>query len=487
MKNKKELVLDVILLLFLTLGFFWRVLFENKFLFFGQNLIPWYTKFYYLSIRDNFLPLAIKEFGFSIFYPTNFILSLFINLTKNMDLGFRLLEFCSILHFFLVSLFTYFLIRYGVRLSRYASLFGAICFAFSGIFVTHILNFSFFYSITWLPLILLFYLRGLDSNKKSNFIFSGLILGFSVFSGSLYGIYYSSLLLLSYSACVLFLDRRKNSLDLVLKTILVFISGWFMAGIYILLNYIYTGNPLFKDHLSYVAIDSNKNFFLSVLLPNLYIYFNGWWETRLYLGIPTLMFAFFAFTYIRKNKNVIYFAIVFLIFSAIVFILSKKILIEDTYLKLKPIMEFFDYPMRLRLLSNLSLIILACFGIDGFSLCIEENKARFLRAFFYLMAFFSIIVISIILPIYYTRVIVDLNTKTFIDINNLCWFFLIFIINLIVMSLAVLNRRKALLRIIIFLLVIDIFTYWSLSPVNYQYGYGWDIESPSAHYYIKDQ
>ena len=122
----REIIVDNLILLFLTIVFFWRVLFENKYLFFGDNLLSFYRQFYNLSVLKGFPLTLVKEFGLSVLYPTEFLISFLMHLSKDSNLGFRLIEMSLVFHFYLTSIFTYLLIRLGFNLNRLPSLFGAI-------------------------------------------------------------------------------------------------------------------------------------------------------------------------------------------------------------------------------------------------------------------------------------------------------------------------------------------------------------------------
>lgn len=478
----KSLLIDSIILFFLTIGFFWRVIFHNKFIFYGSDLIPGYSKLYSLSILNNFPASVIKSFDLSLFYPINFITSFIIHLTKDMNLGFRLIEFGFILHFFLLSIFTYLLIKRVYRLNRYASLFGAISFSFAGVFVTDILNFSFFYSITWLPLILLLYMSGLYKNRVAYVVLAGVVMGFTVLTNSSSAVFFSSLLILFHLLFSMFLENKIKISALIYNTSLFLFVGWLITGIYIFLNHRYYSVSVFSDSISYILIPNKMNFFVSMAVPELLPQFSYWWEVSIYLGIPVLIFAFAGLIVFREDKRIKYFAGLFLVFFSAFFLFSMKGIFLNLYFRTLPNLEFFNYPNRLRLLSNFALIMMACFAVDSFSCPLGEQNKKVFKRFILCIMTLLVLIIAFVLPNYYVETIVNSNNVTVSKLSSVCWFALLLFLNVITISLRVFKGSKQLLVVIIFLLVVDIFTFWSkMDPVSYKYGYGWDMKSPSAY------
>lgn len=486
MKNK-ESTIDISILFLLTIGFFWRAIFENKFLFFSKSLIPAYELLYSLSASEAFPLSVIKGINLSIFYPVNLIVSILINMTKNADLGFRLFEIGFIFHFFLLSAFTYLLLRLGFRLSRYASLFGAIAFAFGGVFVTHILNFPFYFSITWIPLIFLLYLKGLEDNKISFFVYGGLVMGLTVLSYSTYGIFYSSFLILSYFVFEMVFSNQIKISSLISKTLLMLFIGWLIGSAYMLINYFYRGIQVFEPE-SFISVPNKLFFYIPILSPNSQLISNYWWEISVYLGVPTVIFAVFALFYFKENKYTRFFVFNFIIFTLAFLFLSKEGFFLKQYFKFFPNFEFFNFPTRLRLLSSFSLIVISSFGIDSFNYQENMFKSRPIRYYIVVLIIFVVVCSGIFLPLHYVNEIITLSSSKLVYLNIFSWMLLIGVLNLIVLYLILAKRTKRLLIIILCLLTIDIFTYWSnLNPISYKYGYGWQMKSPSEWGVGKDK
>jgi hypothetical protein len=183
-----------------TLGFFWRVIFGGAFMPAGggdlaQFLFPTYT-FAAESLRRGILPLwnphlfggmpFVGDIQSGIFYPLNLVTFLI-----SSPLTFRDMEFLSVLHFFIAGAgmysylrFTIFDFRFAtIRLSRLASLAGAIAFEFSDLFITHFGNLNLIATIAWMPLVLLFYQRAITDRRATFAIVSGILLAIAFHAG----------------------------------------------------------------------------------------------------------------------------------------------------------------------------------------------------------------------------------------------------------------------------------------------------------------
>ncbi|MFC1646006.1 hypothetical protein ACFL2Y_02375 [Candidatus Omnitrophota bacterium] len=491
MKNKENIT-DCLILFFLTIGFFWRVIFENKFLFFSKSLISAYERMYTISVSAKSFFSVVKAFDLSIFYPANLFTSLLIRFTHEVDLGFRFFEICFVAHFFLVAIFTYLLIKYGLRLSRYASLFGAIGFSFAGIFVTHILNFSFYFSLTWLPLIFLLYLKGFEKNRIRYLVLGGLIMGASVLSGSAYGIFYTSLVILAFFAYEAIFNKQIRISDLIGKTFMILFIGWFIGVVFILVDYFYNAIPIFRE-VFYVSVPKLISFYKPILFPNSYPFSENWWEINIYLGMSTLILAFASFVFLKERKQIRFFAFNFLIFTSLLLLVSKEGSFLDYYFKIFPNLDFFNFPTRMRVLSNFSLIVMSCFCIDALYNQLNRNKTKILKTYITLLAICVIVCMSILLPMHYVNEILSLDSsfkaafsvygpRKFIQMNIFFWLLLITIMSLAVFGLVLAKKSKKLIIGLIFLLVLDIFTYWSnLNPISYRYGDKWEMKPPSEY------
>ncbi|MBI5651630.1 MAG: YfhO family protein [Chloroflexi bacterium] len=183
-----------------TLGFFWRVIFGGAWMPAGggdlaQFLFPTYS-FAAEWLRHGVIPLwnphlfggmpFVGDIQSGIFYPLN-LLTFFIS----SPLTFRDMELLSILHFLIAGAGMYLYLRFTIydlrfrtlRLSRLASLAGALAFEFSDLFITHFGNLNLIATIAWMPLILLFYQRAITDRRASFTIISGILLATAFHAG----------------------------------------------------------------------------------------------------------------------------------------------------------------------------------------------------------------------------------------------------------------------------------------------------------------
>lgn len=485
-KNKKSMIkntfIDIFLLFLLTLGFFWRLLFENKFLFFGSHIKDWYFDLFKCSTSDNFFNFLKNVKDLNIFYPFNFVLSSFIHFNRNIDTGFRFFEIIFIMHFFMMAVFTYLLIKIALNLHRLSSIFGALSFAFSGVFVTHILDFSFFYSVTWMPLIFLFYLKSLKSNYKRNIIFSGIIMAISMLSGNSYGLFYISIIIMVYFLFGLTLPKLADRKKVFLNSFFILFLGLFLSSSFFKLNYLFKSKPIFEEVLYYIQLPGFKQFIISSILPDFYIRLSNWYEFFIYPGIVTLILSGLFVTVCDKSNENYKFFLIFSIVSLILFFgLSYKGILLDAYLSNVPALQFFNYPIRLRILFNFSLAITASFGMDVFVRAFKKSlEIIYIRYVIFITAIVTFLA-SIVLPVYYIKIIQEFNKIFIMRINNLSWLFIILFFTTLIMWVRVIDRRRIVLGIIlIFLLVVDIFSFWSdINPKEYMYGRDYEILAPS--------
>lgn len=140
---------------------------------FAKGVIPFWNPYTFVGMPF----FADLQVGF--FYPFNRILSLFIN---QQGLPVIALEAIIILHFLIAQINSYLLSRY-FKISSFGAIIGAISYSFSMLMVCHVIHPMIVYHLAWLPLILMFFMKGLEQRKISSAIISGIIFGFTMLSG----------------------------------------------------------------------------------------------------------------------------------------------------------------------------------------------------------------------------------------------------------------------------------------------------------------
>ena len=205
----------IILLLLLTILFFWNILLTRQFsLLTGEEEArQWYSWLHYcvINIKQGALPLwdpytgagssFPAEMQMGAFNPLNLLPAL-IPLSRKGVFSLQLFhQWYAFIHF-LAACFMFALIR-ELGLGRFSALIGGICFAFGG-FLIHTPWRHMYESAIWLPLIFLFFLRSLNAQSvKRTLLYasaSGLALGMTILAGGLHVTIMAALALVAFAA-----------------------------------------------------------------------------------------------------------------------------------------------------------------------------------------------------------------------------------------------------------------------------------------------
>jgi hypothetical protein len=136
------------------------------------------------------MPL-LASFSFHIIYPGNW---LYFFLPVKFTMGYQ-----YILHFCLMGIFFYYFAKH-LGLSRRAAFIGGLLYVFNGHFITLVYpgHGSKIFTITYLPLALMFLDRALDSRPLFNFTLMGLMVGLMFYGGHVQILFYCGLTLLLF-------------------------------------------------------------------------------------------------------------------------------------------------------------------------------------------------------------------------------------------------------------------------------------------------
>lgn len=206
-------------LLAATVLFYWKILLTGQFSLLADReavsqAYSWFH-FWIRSIRHGSLPIWDQysyaghsfagEMQTAAFYPLNFLLLLFpFNRLGVLSLATYHIWY-AFAHF-LGACFMYALVR-EFRLSRFAAVVAGICFSLGG-FVAHAGWPHILHSGIWLPLILLFLVRGMRAETRRrvlvNASISGLCLGLAILAGGLHIVIMEMLVIASAAAFVAF-------------------------------------------------------------------------------------------------------------------------------------------------------------------------------------------------------------------------------------------------------------------------------------------
>jgi len=383
MFNKKEIIF-IFVLIGITLLFFTKALFTNFAFGYGDLHRYFYPTRYFTasSIKEGILPLwnpylsagipCLAALQPAVFYPLSILTYIF-----PFFFGIKLF---IISHITLASIFTYLLIRH-FNVSKSGALISAITYGFGGFILSVVDMLTTLSSVTWTPLILLFYTKAISCSSIIYFILTGLFLGIQFLAGEPTQLYGSVIILtLWWSLTPKFnlrcLTPLLISIGLTLFQILPFLEMVSLStrtselkfaqatslslGAHELLNLVlpyFTGNFIEKNHF----------------------WFGQSWLESIYSGILPLLFAFIAIIFLQRKKIIFFFIGIILIF--LMLSLGRLFPIYELLYKYLPGFSMIRYPVKFFSGVALGGSILAGFGYDYLITNIKENGRRSLNLF----------------------------------------------------------------------------------------------------------
>ena len=380
--------LPILALIILVIIFFSKTLTGEEFFVtpdFGKSDILNYeypTKFFFAeSLKHGKLPLWNPQIATGYpqqatitgnYNPINLILFYFLPSPQAFNLGLAMA-------FLTAGIFTFLYCR-ALRLSAVASLFTAISFSFSGIFVTQIVHFNVIQTLSFF--ILELYLIEIYIQKKKSFILPLLAfaVGFQILAGFYQVVLYSLIVLFLYIFWrLLFLDEKASRKVVLFLTLsLVIITGFVIAAIQLLPSWELTK---ISDRQGGVGIEEIKRFPypLKHLATFIWPYLLGdprigtypqfsenwgiFWENTGFVGILPLIFSLIAVVWgLRRNRPIQFFLLLLVI--SLFLMLGNN---SPTFFLFKfPPLSLFRVPARWIIFFTFSLVILAGFGFEIF-------------------------------------------------------------------------------------------------------------------------
>ncbi|MGA3052016.1 MAG: YfhO family protein [Chitinispirillaceae bacterium] len=328
-----------------------------------------------------------------VFYPTNLLLSF---LPLPMDQFWYVLELSIILHVFIAGM-TMFLFCHYRGLSYLSSLFAAISFMLCGFFVVHIIHSLMLYILAWLPLIMLFFLRGIENKRPADFIYAAIVLGITIFAGHPQITFYEFLFLGAFCAYCLF-DVSKNRLSHGILLLAAFVIAVGIAMILLLPSMELSRQSARVNWTFQMASEGSMSFrqLLTFFIPKLFggttsdnpwrqelsfwlkdAYHSGYWtfwETTFYTGLPVLIFGLVQFVNVRKSVFA-RFSLVWCVFSLFI-ALGNHFPLYRLLFSYIPGFGTFRIPARILFTWNLLLPLLASLTMD--ELKDAKNRRRYL-------------------------------------------------------------------------------------------------------------
>ena len=386
--------IPIFILAGLALIFFSDPLFHNK-IFIHRDLSRFFYPLREFSANE-FLKLRIPlwdpyihcgsphlaELQTCVFYPLSAIYLLF-----SYPNAFN---YFIIIHIFLAGLFIYILMKeWGY--SRYACFLSGTAFMFSGYVISVINLLASLASVTWLPLVILFYERALKKDWAKNSIITGIFMTLMFLGGE------PVILYATFFILVLMAGLRIKPMMLAIA---VFIG---LASFQIL--------PFleFLRHTSRRLMDFNEasmwslpvyalsELFFPYLSESDYIYKDYWtrqsWLLVYYMGIAVVIFAFIALKFDSTKRRR---AVFYILASGLVLSFGRYTPMYYLLYNFLPGFKLSRYPIKFFFMAAFSLAVLAGMGMDYYTRHAKTDLRfkKFLKrvlAFGFTLSFFYLI------------------------------------------------------------------------------------------------
>lgn len=345
----------------------------------------------------------------SIFYPLSLIYYL-MDFAKGLSLFI-------ILHIFLCGLFTYIFMR-SSQVSRQGSFLAALTFTFSGYIMSAISLTISLNSVTWFPLAMLMFFKGLKSRRYRFSVFLGLVLTLMFLAGDP-SIFAATFAIIFLASGYLFIERmiKARILDGFLIFNLLSVSGiFFLLSAFQILPAIeyYTQTIRFDMSLNNASMWSVPySDLLSLIIPyfnDTSWYYNNYmlrqsWLDNYYLGITTILIAGFALSHIRKSRLTQFLCAIGLI--SLAGCLGKYFILYPLVFKAIPLARIVRYPVRFFFIFTFSVCALAGIGYDRLKESITLNRFKAIAKAFLVTAFLSSLLV-IALSLFSERIAVPI-------------------------------------------------------------------------------
>lgn len=298
----------------------------------------------------------------------------------NSDLLFGWLCVIEVL---LIGIFTFLFAR-SLSLSKYASLFSAIAFMFSGTVILRIYagHLSILDSLVWFPLVLLFFERSFTHNRILNGAGAGIAMALMFLGGSfqiaLYGIFVSFVYLVARTFLFSTIPDTRPKIHHFLRVL--FLSGIVciaLASIQILpvMEYSHFSNRDGGVSYSFSSAFSFSPSYLNTMIfpdeagqllesgfPTIRNVQNSFWERAVYIGILPLLFGGIAIA--SRRSRYVWLFLGLALFS-LFFSFGSYFPVYEWFYQIVPGFSMFRVPARILFVFTFSLAIIAGFGIDA--------------------------------------------------------------------------------------------------------------------------
>ena len=388
----------IIFLAILCLLFFWKVLLHPTYFLYSEydqsDLIQQHS-FWYYYIKDSFekfgyfplwnhyvfsgVPFFAMNFS-QLFYPFTVLFLFFPT-----DYVFT---YFYMINFFLGGLFMYFLMR-TLKLDKFSSFITAIIYIFNARIVAYIFSgeINMMSMLILTPLIFLFSELSIQKNRFFYGIFAAIFVALIILGAHLqYVLYIYFYLSLYFLFRVYYLAKENKEIYACIKPVFILVSiivlSILLSSIQFLPNLELSKHHIRADKVNYDYASRTSLPFrhlITILIPNFFgSFLNGtywgipsYWNIAIYFGILPLILVTFSF--FRKNKYSVFFAIMALLSLFIAF--GKFTPVHYILFKLIPGFNLFRAPSRILFFFMFSLSILSGFGTN-FLISNKKNQYK---------------------------------------------------------------------------------------------------------------
>src|SRR3989344_1936812 len=321
-------------------------------------------------------------------YPLNILYIFFSDLNAWTNLLF--------LQILLSGIFMYLFLR-NIKLTKAASFLGAISFSFSGYMIAWFEFATGPHAGLWLPLLLLFEFKLINTNKKIWFVPIPFILFFIYTAGDFQVPFYITLIFLSFGFFLI--SRKKDKFLVSIKLITSFIFGILLSlpqllpTIELFKESVRLNDPYIKEYF-YGLMHWEKivnfiwpDFFGNVVTGNYWGKF-GFHEYMGFVGVVALVFALYSI-FTKRIKHEIFFVATF--FLTIIFLFPFPTAFLPYLLKIPGLST--SSASRLLFIADFSLAVLASYGFNKW---LKIKKSNFSKIPIILIAVTLVTVVFIV-------------------------------------------------------------------------------------------
>ncbi len=296
------------------------------------------------------------------------------------------IKFFIIMHFFMGSLFMFWLMRTWDG-TRSSALLAGLVFAYGGSLISIHDNLAFLTSGVWLPLVMLCYHRALKSRSFFYAVLTGIIIAIQVFAGD------STFCLFSSFVCTFFYtllwpvpNKNIYSCTLGRRWTMLF-TGWGLGfglvAIQLLPFLEFTRLSTRFGGLSFEQVTKwsyHPLELLQLLVPFIFgttvpatRWFGQLWLDTFYIGIFPLVFAVvFLAAGVNRLK---YFLTALVVFSLFLSIGKYNPLFIYVY-RFTPGIDMFQFPVKFLFIATFALAVMAGHGLDCFITVVRKQSSR---------------------------------------------------------------------------------------------------------------